>query len=78
MNASKNLHNNMFNTLIRATIYFFNTNLSGKNDFKYLFDFQKIYLIFYLGSILNRFSKDMGTIDEMLPVSLLDCIHVIK
>jgi len=33
---------------------------------------------YYLGSILNRFSKDMGTIDEMLPVSLLDCIHVIK
>ncbi|XP_001946763.2 multidrug resistance-associated protein 4 [Acyrthosiphon pisum] len=55
MSASKHLHNNMFNTLIRATIYFFNTNLSG--------------------SILNRFSKDMGTIDEMLPVSLLDCIH---
>ncbi|XP_026820568.1 probable multidrug resistance-associated protein lethal(2)03659 isoform X1 [Rhopalosiphum maidis] len=55
MSASINLHNNMFNTLIRATTYFFNTNLSG--------------------SILNRFSKDIGTIDEMLPVSLLDCIH---
>ncbi|XP_025202264.1 probable multidrug resistance-associated protein lethal(2)03659 isoform X2 [Melanaphis sacchari] len=55
MSASINLHNNMFNTLIKATTYFFNTNLSG--------------------SILNRFSKDIGTIDEMLPVSLLDCIH---
>ncbi|KAF0759728.1 putative multidrug resistance-associated protein lethal(2)03659 isoform X3 [Aphis craccivora] len=55
MSASINLHNNMFDTLIRATTYFFNTNLSG--------------------SILNRFSKDIGTIDEMLPVSLLDCIH---
>ncbi|CAH1738402.1 unnamed protein product [Aphis gossypii] len=55
MSASINLHNNMFNTLIRATTYFFNTHLSG--------------------SILNRFSKDIGTIDEMLPVSLLDCIH---
>jgi len=29
MSASIRLHNNMFNTLIRATIYFFNTNLSG-------------------------------------------------
>lgn len=29
-----------------------------------------------LGRILNRFSKDMGAIDEMLPVALMDCIQV--
>lgn len=32
---------------------------------------------FLLGRILNRFSKDMGAIDEMLPVALMDCIQVI-
>lgn len=26
---------------------------------------------------MNRFSKDMGAIDEMLPVALMDCIQVI-
>lgn len=29
MCASKNLHNWMFNSIIRATMYFFNTNSSG-------------------------------------------------
>ncbi|KAE9539572.1 hypothetical protein AGLY_004824 [Aphis glycines] len=28
------------------------------------------------GRILNRFSKDMGAIDEMLPVALMDCIQI--
>jgi len=29
MGASMNLHNNMFNAITRATMYFFNTNSSG-------------------------------------------------
>lgn len=28
------------------------------------------------GRILNRFSKDMGTIDEILPKMLMDAIQV--
>uniref|UniRef100_A0A2H8TSM5 Putative multidrug resistance-associated protein lethal(2)03659 n=1 Tax=Melanaphis sacchari TaxID=742174 RepID=A0A2H8TSM5_9HEMI len=56
MGASMNLHNKMFNAITRATMYFFNTNSSGR--------------------ILNRFSKDMGAIDEMLPVALMDCIQI--
>lgn len=28
------------------------------------------------GRILNRFSKDIGTIDSMLPVVIVDCIQV--
>ncbi|XP_026820606.1 multidrug resistance-associated protein 4-like isoform X2 [Rhopalosiphum maidis] len=55
MKASLNLHNNMFNALTKAKIYFFNTNPSGR--------------------ILNRFSKDIGTVDELVPISLMDCIH---
>lgn len=31
MKASMNLHNAMFNSITRATMYFFNTNSSGKN-----------------------------------------------
>uniref|UniRef100_A0A2S2Q0H4 Putative multidrug resistance-associated protein lethal n=1 Tax=Sipha flava TaxID=143950 RepID=A0A2S2Q0H4_9HEMI len=46
----------MFNAITRATMYFFNTNSSGR--------------------ILNRFSKDMGAIDEMLPIALMDCIQI--
>jgi ATP-binding cassette subfamily C (CFTR/MRP) protein 4 len=30
MKTSMNLHNNMFNAITRATMYFFNTNSSGK------------------------------------------------
>lgn len=30
MRASMNLHNKMFNAITRATMYFFNTNSSGK------------------------------------------------
>ncbi|XP_060851718.1 ATP-binding cassette sub-family C member 4-like isoform X2 [Rhopalosiphum padi] len=57
MRASTNLHNNMFNALIRAKINFFNTNLSG--------------------SIINRFSKDMGAIDEILPDTIMSCVNII-
>ncbi|XP_060872047.1 probable multidrug resistance-associated protein lethal(2)03659 isoform X2 [Metopolophium dirhodum] len=53
--ASINLHNQMFNSIIRTTMYFFNTNSTGQ--------------------ILNRFSKDMGAVDKILPHILLDTIQ---
>lgn len=28
------------------------------------------------GRILNRFSKDMGGIDELLPIALIDCVQI--
>ncbi|XP_026805619.1 probable multidrug resistance-associated protein lethal(2)03659 isoform X1 [Rhopalosiphum maidis] len=56
MSASMNLHNNMFNAIIRATIYFFNTNPSGR--------------------ILNRFTYDIGAIDEVLLMPLLDFVSI--
>ncbi|XP_026805613.1 probable multidrug resistance-associated protein lethal(2)03659 [Rhopalosiphum maidis] len=56
MSASMNLHNNMFNAITRATMYFFNTNQSGR--------------------ILNRFAKDIGAIDEVLPTPILDFVHI--
>lgn len=42
----------MFNSIIRGTMRFFNTNTTGR--------------------ILNRFSKDVGAIDERLPLALVD------
>ncbi|BES95625.1 Multidrug resistance-associated protein [Nesidiocoris tenuis] len=56
MKASMRLHNNMFQSITRATMHFFNTNNSGR--------------------ILNRFSKDLGVIDEMLPQTLIDVLQI--
>lgn len=56
MNASKNLHNLMFNNILQATMRFFDTNPSGR--------------------ILNRFSKDMGAVDELLPMSTLQAMQI--
>lgn len=56
MRASKNLHNSMFMGISRASMYFFNTNPSGR--------------------ILNRFSKDMGQVDEILPAIMIDMVQI--
>lgn len=28
------------------------------------------------GRVLNRFSKDMGAVDEVLPTALIDCLQI--
>jgi hypothetical protein len=33
---------------------------------------------YFSGQILNRFSKDMGSVDEFLPHTLIDCVQVCK
>eukprot|EP00058_Branchiostoma_floridae_P004550 XP_002590038.1 hypothetical protein BRAFLDRAFT_81656 [Branchiostoma floridae] len=53
--SSKNLHNDMFNAIIRAPIRFFDTNPVGR--------------------ILNRFSKDIGQLDDMFPWTFTDFIE---
>ncbi|KAH8312051.1 hypothetical protein KR044_009125 [Drosophila immigrans] len=54
LRISLRLHDRLFRGITRATMYFFNTNSSGR--------------------ILNRFSKDIRTIDTDLAHTLLDCI----
>ncbi|XP_008186888.2 probable multidrug resistance-associated protein lethal(2)03659 [Acyrthosiphon pisum] len=54
--ASSNLHNQMFNSISRATMNFLNKNPSGR--------------------ILNRFSKDIGVIDETLPPIFVDVVQI--
>ncbi|KAL5274290.1 ABCC4 family protein [Megaselia abdita] len=56
MKSSTKLHNAMFRGITRASMYFFNTNPSGR--------------------ILNRFSKDMGQVDEILPSVMMDVIQI--
>ncbi|KAK5645932.1 hypothetical protein RI129_004396 [Pyrocoelia pectoralis] len=56
MNASRGLHNIMFNNVLKAKMRFFDTNPSGR--------------------ILNRFSKDMGAVDEILPKAVLDTFQI--
>lgn len=76
--SSINLHNMMFNSIIKATMYFFNTNPSG--NYTILNCINLIitsYMYFILGRILNRFSSDLGTVDEMLPSIILEFIRVI-
>lgn len=56
MRASRRLHDLMFAGITRATMFFFNTNPSGR--------------------ILNRFSKDLGQIDELLPFTMIDVFQI--
>ncbi|KAG7200525.1 hypothetical protein KM043_001089 [Ampulex compressa] len=56
MNASKNLHNLMFSSLLQAPMRFFDTNPAGR--------------------ILNRFSKDVGAVDEILPRTMIESIQI--
>jgi ABC-type multidrug transport system fused ATPase/permease subunit len=57
MRASRQLHDAMFAGVTKATMFFFNTNPSGR--------------------ILNRFSKDVGQIDETLPFILVDVFQAL-
>lgn len=34
------------------------------------------YFYYFPGRILNRFSKDMGAIDEVLPAAMIDSLQV--
>ncbi|XP_030562712.1 probable multidrug resistance-associated protein lethal(2)03659 [Drosophila novamexicana] len=54
LRISLRLHDRLFRGITRASMYFFNTNSSGR--------------------ILNRFSKDIRTVDTDLPHTLLDCL----
>lgn len=56
MRASRSLHDKMFAGITNATMFFFNTNPSGR--------------------ILNRFSKDLGQIDEILPMTIVDVLQI--
>ncbi|KAJ8871216.1 hypothetical protein PR048_027522 [Dryococelus australis] len=54
--ASVKLYNKMFEKILRAKMWFFNTNPSRR--------------------ILNRFSDDLGSVDEQLAQAFLEVVQV--
>ncbi|XP_073470477.1 ATP-binding cassette sub-family C member 4 isoform X1 [Aquarana catesbeiana] len=56
VSAAQALHNQMFQSLLRAPVLFFDRNPIGR--------------------ILNRFSKDIGHLDDLLPFTFLDFLQV--
>ncbi|KAF6717390.1 Multidrug resistance-associated protein 4 [Oryzias melastigma] len=56
VSSAQNLHNSMFDAIIRTSIRFFDTNPIGR--------------------ILNRFSKDIGYLDSLLPWTFVDFTQV--
>ncbi|XP_032237842.2 ATP-binding cassette sub-family C member 4 isoform X2 [Nematostella vectensis] len=57
LNSSRNLHNKMAATVLRAPVLFFDTNPTGR--------------------ILNRFSRDIGVMDDLLPGVSLDAFQLV-
>ncbi|XP_057334744.1 ATP-binding cassette sub-family C member 4-like [Microplitis mediator] len=57
MRAARRLHNLMFANVLRATMYFFNTNPSGR--------------------LLNRFSKDVGAMDDLLLQFIIEAFLIL-
>lgn len=57
LKASESLHNKMTNAILKAPVFFFDTNPVGR--------------------ILNRFSKDIGCMDELLPMTFFLAVQLI-
>ena len=57
LNSSTNLHDSMLLAVLKAPIFFFDTNPTGR--------------------ILNRFSRDIGIMDELLPDAFVDCVQLV-
>ncbi|XP_077339167.1 ATP-binding cassette sub-family C member 4 isoform X4 [Lithobates pipiens] len=58
VSAAQALHNQMFQSLLRAPVLFFDRNPIGR--------------------ILNRFSKDIGHLDDLLPFTFLDFLQMLS
>lgn len=86
-NSSMALHKDMYKSVIRAPVLFFNTNPKGNEECPYntvhraqrLMSNNKCKNYFvYPGRIINRFSGDMGTVDYGVPEVLLEVIQVLN
>ena len=61
--AARTLHYQMFSSILRAPILFFDSTPIGVN--RHLYSVDEIILLI-LGRIINRFSKDMLSVDDEL------------
>jgi hypothetical protein len=70
----------MFQSIIRAPLLFFDQNPVGINLISFSIKFTKYFNLIvhfdFLGRVLNRFTKDIGCMDEMLPSAFFDVITV--
>ncbi|OWK62881.1 Multidrug resistance-associated protein 4 [Lonchura striata] len=57
VHSGQNLHNKMFQSILKAPVLFFDRNPIGR--------------------ILNRFSKDIGHLDDLLPLTFLDFVQTL-
>lgn len=69
-------------TLLRSLTFFKMAMIASKNLHNKMFHaLLKAPMRFFdtnpSGRVLNRFSKDMGSIDELLPRVLMDCVQVL-
>jgi len=71
--ASRHLHNKMFRAILRVPVLFFDTNPVGKHIILHL---KCSFIIAVLGRVLNRFSKDIGFMDDLLPYNFLELMSV--
>ena len=62
--TARSLHNQMFNALLRAPVFFFDSNPIGTKSTPLRTDSKITFLI--AGRVVNRFSKDVSSIDEQL------------
>lgn len=80
MKSSQGLHALMFTRILRTPMSFYDNNPSGLIIFKIiLIAVNKLcnFSIIIIGRILNRFSKDMGSVDEMLPKDMMEAIQIL-
>ena len=74
MRSSVALHDNMFRSITGAPCRFFDINPVGESPFEKAKAMKKLPT----GRILNRFSKDIGSMDEQLPPAFFDVLAVSK
>ena len=72
LNSSTAVHNKMFSKILRSPILFFDTNPIGQ----YIIQSTVQHVYICIGRVLNRFSKDVGFLDDRLTVDMLEYLIV--
>ena len=76
-NASRVLHNRMFNAILKTPVHFFDANPSGQFSFIVATSHFILYTVhMHIGRILNRFSNDVAFLDDLLPQFFLEYLIV--
>lgn len=79
--SSSNIHNMMINCILKTPMRFFDVNPSGKkSDIPNHKLYEKLYKFDSLipGRLLNRFSKDLGAVDEILSLAFVESFQILS